>query len=570
MKFYSNIKKILTKDEILFFLLISFGLVIASIIELFGISLIIPIIYTLVSEDFYLKIIIFLENYGISDFTKDSFLILTFLIFAFIYIIKNVLLAIFYWYEGKFIYSVSENISSKIFKQYLNKDYSFHLKENSAELAAQINIELTYIKNLFNGLLSIISEIFIFIGLIIVLLYFSPANILKILPIFIISFYIFYIFANKIIKKIGEERKKNDYLKTKKIQESIGGIVEIISFKKEKYFGDIYDKYIYKLIKVFYKIHIFLKLPKLYFETLAIIGITVFSVIMLLSETGKDEFIAILTIFIAISLRLLPSINKIVSSLNTVRYCYPASVSIGNSISRGASLRKKILKKNEKKNFFKDIKFRNIFFKFPKNNYSIKFNLKIRSGEKIGILGESGSGKTTLINLILGLYNPSKGSIYLNEEKIDSIELKNLISYVPQSVYIFDDTILENITFGNYDKSKNRLLINESLKYSNCYNFINKLPLKLKCKVGEAGSKLSQGQRQRIGIARALYNNSPILVLDEITSSLDNANANKIINQILKIKNKTIIFSTHKPELLKKFDRILRIKNNRIYTQKKN
>ena len=170
--------------------------------------------------------------------------------------------------------------------------------------------------------------------------------------------------------------------------------------------------------------------------------------------------------------------------------------------------------------------------------------------------------------MILGLYNPSKGSIYLNGEKIDSIELKNLISYVPQSVYIFDDTILENITFGNYDKSKNELLINESLKYSKCNNFVNKLPLKLKSKVGEASSKLSQGQKQRIGIARALYNNSPILVLDEVTSSLDNANANKIINQILKIKNKTIIFSTHKPELLKKFNRILKIKNNKIYTQK--
>ena len=377
MKFYSNIKKILTKDEILFFLLISFGLVIASIIELFGISLIIPIIYTLVSEDFYSKIIIFLENYGISDFTKDSFLIFTFLMFSFIYIIKNILLAIFYWYEGKFIYSVSENISSKLFKQYLYKDYSYHLKENSAELAAQINIELTYIKNLFNGLLTIISELFIFIGLIIVLLYFSPANILKILPIFVISFYIFYVFANKIIKKIGEERKKNDYLKTKKIQESIGGIIEIISFKKEKYFGDIYDKYIYKLIEVFYKIHFFLKLPKIYFETLAIIGITVFSIIMLSTDTGKDEFIAILTIFIAISLRLLPSINKIVTNINTVRYCYPASVSIGNSISRGATLRKKFCKKISKKNFFKDIKFNNILFKFQKIIIVLSLTLKL-------------------------------------------------------------------------------------------------------------------------------------------------------------------------------------------------
>lgn len=569
MRFFQNIKKILTKDEILLFLIISFGLVIASIIELFGISLIIPIIYTLISDDFYSKIVIFLNNYGFNNFTKQGFLIFTFLIFSSIYILKNILLAIFYWHEGKFIYSVSENISSKIFKQYLNKDYSDHIKENSAQLAAEINIELNHIKNLFHGLLSIISEIFIFISLIFILLYFSPANLLKILPFFIISFYLFYIFANKVIKKIGEERKKNDYLKTKKIQESIGGIIEIISFKKEKYFGEIYDKYIFKLIKVFYKIHFFLKLPRIYFETLAIVAISAFSIIVLLGGTGNDEFVAILTIFVAISLRLLPSINKIVTSFNAVRYSYPASISIGNTIARGIKTKNKRIRKKTKIKFFKNLNFRGIFFKFPKNDFRINFNLKIRLGEKIGILGESGSGKTTLMNLLLGLYTPNKGKIYFNEEKIESIDLKNLISYVPQSVYIFDGTILENITFGEYDKSKDSLLLNESLKYSNCDNFIKKLPLKLMSKVGEAGSKLSQGQRQRIGIARAIYNSLPILILDEITSSLDNDNSNKIINQILKIKGKTIIFSTHKPELLKKFDTIIRINKGNIYFEKK-
>ena len=207
--------------------------------------------------------------------------------------------------------------------------------------------------------------------MIIVLLYFSPANILKILPIFVISFYIFYIFANKIIKKIGEERKKG-LSQNKKNSESIGGIIEIISFKKEKYFGDIYDKYIYKLIEVFYKIHFFLKLPKIYFETLAIIGITVFSIIMLSTDTGKDEFIAILTIFIAISLRLLPSINKIVTNINTVRYCYPASFQLGIQFLE-ATLRK--LQKNFK-NFLKILN-SIIFYLSFKNNIVLSLTLKL-------------------------------------------------------------------------------------------------------------------------------------------------------------------------------------------------
>ena len=565
MKFYQNIRNILNVNEIFAFLLISVGLIFASIIELFGISLIIPIVYTSISDSFYLEFVNYLSNYNIIFSTKEDFLIFTLIIFASLFIIKNILLAFFYWHEGKFIYTVAENISSKIFKQFLYKDYGKHLKENSAELPAKINIELNYIKNFFNALLIFISEIAIFVGLIVGLIFFAPESVLKILPIFIISFYLFYNFFNKFIKKMGEDRKKNDYLKTKKIHESIGGIIEIITFQKEKYFVDIYDKYVEKLIKVFYKFHFLLKLPKIYFETLTIIAISFFSIIILSDLKNEESFIAILTVFVAISLRLLPSLNRIINSINTLKYSYPAAISIGKVLK---SNQKPIRPRKEYKSF-KNIKFSNIFFKFPKNNYKIQFNLKIKAGEKIGILGESGSGKTTLINLLLGLYKQNSGEIYLNEKLINNTDIKNLISYVPQSVYIFEGTILENITFGEYSKPKDALLLKKSLKNSCCSNFIKRLPKKIFNKVGEAGSKLSQGQRQRIGIARALYNDLPILVLDEITSSLDNNNSNKIVSQILEIKDKTVIFSTHKPELLKNFDTIIRIRKGNIFFEKK-
>lgn len=564
MKFYQNTSDILNTKEMFSFLLISVGLIVASIIELFGISLIIPIVYTSISDSFYLKFINYLSNYNIIFSTKKDLLIFTLIFFASIFIIKNFLLSFFYWYEGKFIYTVAENISSKIFKQFLYKDYVKHLKENSAELPAKINIELNHVKNFFNSLLIFISEIIIFLGLLVGLIFFAPESVLKILPIFIVSFYIFYIFFNKFIKKMGKNRKENDYLKTKKIHESIGGIIEIITFQKEKYFGDIYDKYVEKLIKVYYKFHFVLKLPKIYFETLTIIAISIFSIIILSDLNNEESFIAILTIFVAVSLRLLPSLNKIINSINTLKYTYPAAVSVAKVLKNN----KKIISSRKEFKSFKNIKFSNIFFKFPKSNYKIQFNLKLKCGEKIGILGESGSGKTTLINILLGLYKQDSGNIYLNEKLINNTDLKNLISYVPQSVYIFDGTILENITFGEYNKLKNTLLL-KSLKNSCCSNFIKRLPKKIFNKVGEAGSKLSQGQRQRIGIARALYKDSPILVLDEITSSLDNNNSNKIVSQILEIKDKTVIFSTHKPELLKNFDTIIRIQKGKIFFDKK-
>ena len=185
------------------------------------------------------------------------------------------------------------------------------------------------------------------------------------------------------------------------------------------------------------------------------------------------------------------------------------------------------------------------------------------------MLGESGSGKTTLINILLGLYNPIRGDVLLNNLKKTNTDFRSLISYVPQSVYIFDDTIIENITLGDYDETNDKKKLNDSLKYSCSEIFINKLQKKILSNAGEGGSKLSQGQKQRIGIARALYKESPILILDEITSSLDNKNSSEIIKQILKIKDKTIIFSTHKPELLKNFDKVLRIKKGKIFIEKK-
>ena len=524
-------------------------------------SIIIPIVYTLTSDEFYSEFMKFLNVYDINNFTKNEILQISLILFALIFLIKNVLLGIFYWFEGKFIFSVSEKISSKIFKQFLNKDFSYHLKENSANLMSKINIELNYIKTFFLSLLNSISEIIIFFGLIIVLLFLSSEILLKVLPLFVLFFLIFYLFFNKIIKKSGEERKKNDYLKTKKIQESIGGIREIITFGKEKYFSDIYDEYIDKLIKVFYRYHFLSKLPRIYFETLAIIGIVSFSLLVLLNSNSPEIFIATLTIFVAISLRLLPSINRIVNSINNFKYCFPSFASVSKELS---VKKNKIKKKNDLK-AFKKIELKNVFFKFPRSNYNIFLNLKIKSGEKIGVLGESGSGKTTLMHILLGLYRPVKGNIFLNNIKKTNTNLRDLISYVPQSVYIFDDTLLENVTFGDFDEKNDKKILHESLKYSCSYDFIKKLPKRVLSKVGEGGSKLSQGQKQRIGIARALYKNSPILVLDEITSSLDNNNSRKIINQILKIEDKTIIFSTHKPELLKNFDKVLKIKKAKFF-----
>ena len=458
---------------------------------------------------------------------------------------------------------MSERISSKIFRKFLSRDYSFHLNENSENLMTKINNDMLYIKTYFLSLLVFISEIIIFFGLLGILFYYSSDVILKVLPYLLFFLLLFYFFFNKIIKRIGHERKKNDYLKTKKIQEGIGGIKEIIAFRKIDYFSKSFNIYVEKLIKIFYIFHFLQKLPRIYFETLTVVGISAFTIIILLSTNDIDNSVAILSIFVVFSLRLLPSINRIVNSLNSFKYCLPAFKSVAKELA--TKVKKKKFQKISK---FKSLDFKNIFFKYPKSDFEIKFNLKIKPGEKIAILGESGSGKSTFLDLLMGFHSPLKGNIYLNKKKISTSNLGNFFSYVPQFVYIFDNTIIENITLGDYEATKDLNLLNQSLKYSCTDRFINRLPKKINYFAGDRGLRLSGGQKQRLGIARAFYNNTPILVLDEITSSLDYKTSKKIVDQIINNKEKTVILSTHKTELVKKFDKVLKISKGKIYLKK--
>ena len=470
MNYIKHIKHILSRKQIISLILLSLGLIFVSIIELFGIGLIIPIIYTLTSDNFYNELIILLDNYNFMEISKKNILIISLVLFALAFFLKNFLLVIFFWFEGKFIHNMSEKISSRIFKKFLLKNYTFHLNKNSAHLMSKINNDLVYIKSFFLSLLTFISEIVIFFGLLLALLYYSSDIFFKILPILLFFLLSYYLYFNKIIKKIGKETKKNDFLKTKKIQESIGGIKEIIAFDRVEYFSKTYNNYVNKLMKVFYIFHFLQKLPRIYFETLTIITVVTFTTLILFTTNDIDNFVAILSIFVAFSLRILPSISRIVNSLNSFRYSAPAFRAIAKEMNF------KVKKKNKiKVTEFKELYFKKIVFEYSKGDYKIGFNLKIKSGEKIAIIGESGSGKSTFLDLIMGFHTTFKGNVYLDKRKVSTENLTSFFSYVPQSVYIFDNTILNNITLGNYEKSKNFDLLNQSLKYSFLDKFIKKL-----------------------------------------------------------------------------------------------
>jgi ABC-type bacteriocin/lantibiotic exporter with double-glycine peptidase domain len=222
--------------------------------------------------------------------------------------------------------------------------------------------------------------------------------------------------------------------------------------------------------------------------------------------------------------------------------------------------------------FQREINLTDLSFSYPtRKEFSVsKLFMTIKKGDFIGIIGETGSGKSTLINLLIGLLKPSEGKVDVDELNINSnlLEWHKKIGYVPQSVYLTDDTIRKNIAFGLQEDNIDDNLIKQAVEKASLNNFLNELSSGLETIVGEKGIRLSGGQQQRIGIARALYRDPEILILDEATSSLDQATEKQIMESIHYLKRKkTLIIATHRIFTLKNCDKIFFIDKGKITKQ---
>ena len=565
-----NLFKIISYRKKFFLLLLLLGMVVTSILEVIGIGSVIPIVYSLSDDSFFEKYESFKfikNNFNLNSKEDTLFFFLKF--FCGVYIIKNIYLILFHYFEGRFIFSFVRDISSNLYKGYIMRPYKAITRENSSNIISKLTNELSVVQNYLMSLLNIYTEIAIFIFIFIFVLIFYSSKILLLLVIFGVAVLLFFLVFYTKIKSLGKNRKNYEILRASKIQESVGGIKDIKIRNKEDEFSSNYFALANQISIFFYKYYAIQKIPRLYLETSIIICLSLLTFFLYNKEVAINEIFTILAINFAIFLRLLPSVNKIVNAINTHNWSKQSAHEIIN-LSKKKIYKKKIFKGQ----FKKKLTFKKLSYGYDskKNLIIDNLDLTIKKGDKVALIGNSGIGKSTFVDILCGLLSPVKGEIEIDGKSLLNKSTLNLISYAPQTSFLFDDTLYYNVTLDHEINNKKIKKFNEILSICELTEF--HLSNKKKAKhytLGDKGVKISGGQKQRVGLARSLYGINEILILDEPTSSLEQNLEKKIILKILKyFANKTIIAITHKESVAKRFNKVLIFKNKKLVNYNKN
>ena len=560
-----EIKNMVGKKNTFYLCLLFFFLIISSITEFIGLGSI-PIYIGLITDtDYYLgKINSDFINKKIEGYEQSQLIIISSIALVIIFFAKNIFQIFLVYFQGKLIKKIKLNLTTKIFNEFLNIEFKEILKRNTSIFIRTINLDAGNTTIFILNILNLVKETLTIIAIIILLLIAKPYISLILFVFFSISVALFYLFTHK---KLFERGKKIQFLHSeiiKLVTETMGSIKEIKVFNQENKISKIFSKAITSSEEFLFKNYVIKSLPRIYLELLCVIVIVLVILSFVLLNEDIISLLPFLSLIVVSALRLIPGLNLIQNSISTLKSIMPSYNHIINEID---FLQKQ--NQNKKNNmepvyFKKEILLKNISFKYDNFPKMVLDNLdfQINKGDRIGIIGGSGTGKTTLVNLILGLIKPTSGGIFIDGNKYDASKNSwgNNLGYVPQETFLIDDTIKKNILFGleENDNTLDELL--SAASKAQILEFINSLSDKFDTKVGERGVNLSIGQKQRIGIARALYRNPDLLVFDESTSSLDQTTETNFVNDIFKItEDKTIIFISHRLNALRNCNKIFDI-----------
>ncbi len=504
----------------------------------------------------------FFSNPQSIDEQNSSFIVFFLLGVLLMYLVKGLYQAFLAYIQVKFAFDFQYLLSEKLFSIYINQPISFFSEKNSSELVNNSINEITIFT--FNGIIQgllLVTEIFITFGIVGLLLYIEPRGTLIVLFVQGGSSLIFQRITQQKLASFGKKRQVYEQERIKHLIQGFSAFKEIKLRGAELEFISSYQDSNLGSSDIGRKQQFLQQLPRIWLEFSTILSIVLLVVYLIFLDYNLDYILPIIGVFAASAFRLLPSVNRI---LSCIHYLVFASSTIDkihfeltslSAFSNEASVLNKLMN-------FKAIKIESLEFCYPNSREKLfkKLNFEIRRYDKVAIIGKSGSGKSTIMDLLLGLRLPTTGTIKIDNFNLFEVSRSyhKLIGYVPQSVYLTDDTLKRNIAFGVPDFDIDIERVNKVIELANLIKVVENLSDGINTKLGENGSLLSGGQCQRIGIARSLYFDPEILFFDEATSALDETTEKEIMETIFEISsNRTVIFITHREENLKYFEKVL-------------
>lgn len=556
-------------------MLLLFGLmVIGSILETGGIGLIVPFVSIIADPD------IIESNRWLSRANdligaKDSYYFLTWMSVSLLifYVVKNMFICLMNYLQLRFVYSKRSLLGKRLLSHYLHSPYAFHLEHNTAELYRNIGLAAGDIFAFVQGLLRMFTELFVLVGIVVLLIMVDPIVFVFSITVLGIIAGVFYMIVHKYSRGWGETLQSSQKKVAQAILESLGAVKEVKVSGREDVFVRGYYLNCMENARAHWMFSTLNTMPAMVLE-IAAVGSVVF-IIILVHLVGREAetLMPLLTLFAMASIRLAPAVSRIVSALQQFRFYSPAVDIIYEDFSRFNS---NYIAKPEAGPFTggpllfkKALRVQNLGYRYPGSDKEALRNvsLTIQIGQSVAFVGSTGAGKTTLANIMLGLLEPSVGGVFADDQDIfEHLRAwQRNIGYVPQSIYLLDASIRNNVAFGLEDEEVDDARVWEALRKAQLEEFVNGLPRALNTVIGENGVRISGGERQRLGIARALYHRPKILMLDEATSALDNETEKELGRALEGLSgDKTLIIIAHRFSTIRNSDCIYFMQNGSV------
>ena len=546
-------------------------MIIGMVLETAGIGLVIPALAILTESDLVNNypsvkpILTFFDNPS-----REILVMAVMLLLVCVYTIKALFLAFLVLNQSRFVCDLQISLSKRLFTGYLGQPYTFHLQRNSAQLIRNIVSEVGMLATVNQSVLVLLSEGLVLLGIATLLLFVEPIGAIVVVAVLGTAGWSFHYFTKDRILRWGEARQFHEGLRIQHLQQGLGGVKDVKLLGREQDFISCFNYHNNASANVAKRQRVLQQLPRLWLELLAVIGLAIVVLAMIVQSKPLDTLLPTLGVFAAAAFRLMPSVSKVLVSVQSLRYAIPVINTLYSEIEQFNVPKTKSYSENAAADDIKSsLTLDQINFQYPgSENLALKnICINIQKGESVGFIGDSGSGKSTLVDVILGLLSPTSGTI-----KVDDCDIynnlrrwQNQIGYVPQSIYLTDDTLRNNVAFGLPKSDINEQAVWSALKAAQMEKFVEGLPGGLDTIVGERGVRLSGGQRQRIGIARALYHEPGVLMLDEATSSLDSETEAGVMQAVYALQGKkTILIVAHRLTTLKNCNQIIEMVDGKI------